>query len=69
MTIALAPPKKKGYLTFCVPAEDKLLKEAINSGVFVMYLQWAMMGPASGGLQALTLRRKLRKGVGYSGTP
>lgn len=28
-----------------------------------------MMGPASGGLQALTLRRKLRKGVGYSGTP
>ena len=28
-----------------------------------------MMGPASGGLQAFTLRRKLRKGVGYSGTP
>lgn len=27
------------------------------------------MGPASGGLQALTLRRKARMGVGYSGTP
>lgn len=32
-------------------------------------LQWAMMGPASGGLQVFTLRRKARKGVGYSGTP
>ena len=28
-----------------------------------------MMGPASGGLQVFTLRRKARKGVGYSGTP
>lgn len=27
------------------------------------------MGPASGGLQVFTLRRKARKGVGYSGTP
>lgn len=27
------------------------------------------MGPASGGLQVLTLRRNARKGVGYSGTP
>lgn len=27
------------------------------------------MGPASGGLQALTLRRKAKMGVGYSGTP
>ena len=27
------------------------------------------MGPASGGLQVLTRRRKARKGVGYSGTP
>lgn len=33
------------------------------------YLQWTTMGPASGGLQVLTLRRKARKGVGYSGTP
>lgn len=32
-------------------------------------LQCAMMGPASGGLQVFTLRRKARKGVGYSGTP
>lgn len=28
-----------------------------------------MMGPASGGLQVFTLRRKAKKGVGYSGTP
>lgn len=27
------------------------------------------MGPASGGLQVLTLLRKARNGVGYSGTP
>lgn len=27
------------------------------------------MGPVSGGLQALTLRRKASVGVGYSGTP
>lgn len=27
------------------------------------------MGPASGGLHVLTLRKKARKGVGYSGTP
>jgi len=33
------------------------------------YLQWTTMGPASGGLQALTRRRKARIGVGYSGTP
>lgn len=33
------------------------------------HLQWTTMGPASGGLQALTLRRKARKGVGCSGTP
>lgn len=32
-------------------------------------LQWAMIGPASGGLQVFTLRRKARNGVGYSGTP
>lgn len=41
----------------------------MNFTLFAFYLQWAMIGPASGGLQALTLRRKLRKGVGYSGTP
>lgn len=34
-----------------------------------MYLQCTTMGPASGGLQALTLRMKARMGVGYSGTP
>lgn len=33
------------------------------------HLQWTTMGPASGGLQAFTLRRKARMGVGYSGTP
>lgn len=33
------------------------------------YLQWTTIGPASGGLQALTRRRKARIGVGYSGTP
>lgn len=60
---------KKGYLAFRGRTDDKFLGEAINSSVFAVYLQWAMMGPASGGLQALTLRRKLRKGVGYSGTP
>lgn len=32
-------------------------------------LQCTTMGPASGGLQALTLRRNARMGVGYSGTP
>lgn len=32
-------------------------------------LQCTTMGPASVGLQALTLRRKARMGVGYSGTP
>ena len=32
-------------------------------------LQWTTMGPASGGLQDLTRRRKDRMGVGYSGTP
>lgn len=34
-----------------------------------VYLQWTVIGPASGGLHALTLRRKARKGVGCSGTP
>lgn len=33
------------------------------------HLQWTIMGPASGGLQAFTRRRKARKGVGCSGTP
>lgn len=33
------------------------------------HLQWTTMGPASGGLQAFTLLRKARMGVGYSGTP
>lgn len=33
------------------------------------HLQWTTMGPASGGLQDLTRRRKARMGVGYSGTP
>ncbi len=33
------------------------------------HLQWTTMGPASGGLQAFTRRRKARMGVGYSGTP
>lgn len=33
------------------------------------YLQCTTIGPASGGLQVLTLRRKARKGVGCSGTP
>lgn len=40
-----------------------------NYGNVAADLQWAMMGPASGGLQVFTLRRKARKGVGYSGTP
>jgi hypothetical protein len=33
------------------------------------HLQWTTTGPASGGLHVFTLRRKARKGVGYSGTP
>lgn len=33
------------------------------------YLQCTTIGPASGGLQVLTLRKKARKGVGCSGTP
>lgn len=33
------------------------------------HLQWTTMGPASGGLQAFTRRKKARMGVGYSGTP
>ncbi|TNN88365.1 hypothetical protein EYF80_001147 [Liparis tanakae] len=33
------------------------------------YGLWTTMGPASEGLQAFTLRRKARMGVGYSGTP
>lgn len=33
------------------------------------HLQCTIIGPASGGLQALTLRRKARNGVGCSGTP
>lgn len=35
----------------------------------VVHLQWTTMGPVSGGLQALTLRRKASVDVGYSGTP
>jgi hypothetical protein len=33
------------------------------------YLQCTTIGPASGGLQVLTLLKKARKGVGCSGTP
>lgn len=32
-------------------------------------LQCTTMGPASGGLQVFTRRRKAKMGVGYSGTP
>lgn len=42
------------------------VNERLGSGA---HLQCTTMGPASGGLQALTLRRKARMGVGYSGTP
>ncbi len=43
--------------------------ESCGKEELVSDLQWAMMGPASGGLQVFTLLRKARNGVGYSGTP
>lgn len=48
-------------LCFVTPAKHK--------HAFGTDLQWTTTGPASGGLHALTLRRKARNGVGYSGTP
>ena len=36
---------------------------------FCAYLQCTTIGPASGGLQVLTRRRKAKNGVGCSGTP
>ena len=48
---------------------DRAQKGAGSEGAGARYLQWTTMGPASGGLQVLTLRRKARNGVGYSGTP
>lgn len=46
-----------------------LLTTSKTNALSGSYLQCTTMGPASGGLQVLTLRKKARKGVGCSGTP
>lgn len=53
-------------MAFCLPTGLLTAEKHAPGGP---YLQCTTMGPASGGLQVLTLRRKARKGVGCSGTP
>lgn len=59
-------PSDEESFSFLLPhIPSDLEKNALHSS----YLQCTTIGPASGGLQVLTLRKKARKGVGCSGTP
>lgn len=57
----------RNNLAFCFLLDILTMRK--TNALSGSYLQCTTMGPASGGLQVLTLRKKARKGVGCSGTP